>query len=90
MNTSQTPVTNARQVLGDLPPCTSSKFVSCANTLEYPRGTKRMPWWTSVDNALETVVSCPPPTPALDTNIEAYLPASAPEAHSWPVASQNA
>ena len=48
-----------------------------------------MPWCASVEIAFAAVASWPPPWPAVETKIDAYLPASAPCAQSWPVESQN-
>ena len=49
-----------------------------------------MPWWTNVDMAFATVTSCPPPGVPVDTKTLTNLPASAPDAQSWPVVSQKA
>ena len=48
-----------------------------------------MPWCTSVESDAMIVDSWPPPSEAVETNTDANLPESAPDAQSWPVASQN-
>jgi hypothetical protein len=72
------------------PPWTSVKFVISGNVLEYPSGTKIMPWWVRVLRDASTVDSCPPPNVPVETNTLAYFPASPPDIQRPPVASQNA
>lgn len=47
-----------------------------------------IPWCAKVESVLSAVTSCPPPSPAVDTKIPAYLPARAPDAQRPPVWSQ--
>jgi hypothetical protein len=49
-----------------------------------------IPWCANVESAFSAVDSCPPPGEAVEMKTPAYLPDNAPDAQSWPVASQNA